>query len=74
MTSVASDAAAFSELLPHYQSNPALYERMELAKAMGEILTNVNDKIYIEQRGDGKSRELRLMLNREPQEQKSATP
>jgi membrane protease subunit HflK len=72
VTSVASDASAFSELLPHYQSNPALYERMELAKAMGEILTNVNDKIFISQRGDGKSRELRLMLNREPMEQKSA--
>ena len=74
VTSVASDATAFSELLPHYQSNPGLYERMELAKAMGDILTNVNDKIYVAQRGDGKTRELRLMLNREPQEQKSATP
>jgi membrane protease subunit HflK len=74
VTTVASDAAAFSELLPLYQSNPALYERMKLAEAMGEILTNVNDKIFIAQRGDGKSQELRLQLNREPVEPKSTTP
>jgi hypothetical protein len=33
---------------------------------MGRVLTNVSEKIYLPDRADGKSRELRLLLNREP--------
>jgi membrane protease subunit HflK len=65
VTGIQSDAEAFAKLLPQYQSNPQLYAQLELAKAMPQILTNV-DKIFLPQRADGKSRELRLMLNREP--------
>jgi hypothetical protein len=36
------------------------------------VLTNVQDKIFLPQRADGKTRELRLMLNREPPEPKPA--
>jgi membrane protease subunit HflK len=71
VTAVQSDAEAFSKLLPQYQSNPQLYAQLELAKAMPQILTNV-DKIFLPQRADGKSRELRLMLNREPPQPRSA--
>jgi hypothetical protein len=39
---------------------------------MSGILTNVQDKIYLPQRADGKPRELRLLLNREPPEQNPA--
>jgi membrane protease subunit HflK len=63
--SVQSDAAAFTQLLPQYEHDPRLYAQLELAKAMPQILTNV-EKIYMPQRADGKARELRLMLNREP--------
>lgn len=69
--SIDADATAFNQLLPRYESDPRLFERMELAKAMSQILTNVQDKIYLADRADGKTRELRLMLNREPQENKS---
>ena len=64
--------AAFTELLPEYRRNPNLFAQLELAKAMTQILTNVQDKIFLPQRADGKPRELRLMLNREPPQPKSA--
>jgi membrane protease subunit HflK len=65
VTSIQSDAEAFTKLLPKYQSNPQLYAQLELGKAMPQIFSNV-DKYFLPQRADGKPRELRLMLNREP--------
>jgi hypothetical protein len=65
VTSIQSESEAFVKLLPQYQSNPQLYAQLELAKAMPQILSNV-DKDFLPQRADGKPRELRLMLNREP--------
>ena len=64
--SVSSEADAFTQLLPKYQSNPRLYAELELARTMSIVLTNVQDKIFLPQRADGKPRELRLQLNREP--------
>ena len=72
VSSVASDAEVFTKLLPQYQSNPKLYAQLALAKAMPQVLTNVQDKIFLPQRADGKPRELRLQLNREPPQPKSA--
>jgi membrane protease subunit HflK len=71
VTSIQSDAEAFTKLLPQYQSNPRLYAQLELAKAMPQILANVQ-KDFLPQRPDGKARELRLMLNREPPQPRSA--
>jgi membrane protease subunit HflK len=72
VSSVASDAEAFTKLLPEYKKNPNLFAQLELSKAMAQVLTNVQDKIFLPQRADGKPRELRLMLNREPPQPKSA--
>ena len=72
VTAIESDATAFTELLPKYTGNPNLFAQLELAKAMTQILTNVQDKIFLPQRADGKPRELRVMLNREPPQPKSA--
>jgi membrane protease subunit HflK len=72
VTAVVSDAEAFTKLLPEYRRNPNLFAQMELAKAMTQVLTNVQDKIFLPQRADGKPRELRLQLNREPPQPKSA--
>ena len=72
VTAIESDATAFTELLPKYTGNPNLFAQLELAKAMTQILTNVQDKIFLPQRADGKPRELRLQLNREPPQPKSA--
>ncbi len=71
VTSVESDAEAFKALLPKYEGNPQLYAQLELTKVMAEVLTNVQDKIFLPQRADGKPRELRLQLNREPPQEKS---
>jgi membrane protease subunit HflK len=71
VTSVMSDAEAFAKLKPEYEKNPKLFSEMELAKTMSVVLPNVQDKIYLPQRADGKPRELRLQLNREPPQPKS---
>ena len=74
VTGIESDAEAFKALLPKYAGNPQLYAQLELTKVMAEVLTNVQDKIFLPQRADGKPRELRLQLNREPPQPKSANP
>jgi modulator of FtsH protease HflK len=70
--SITAEAKRFSDLLPKYESNPGLFAQVTLVQAMGPILTNVQDKIFLPERADGKPRELRLMLNREPPEPKTA--
>jgi hypothetical protein len=65
-------SAFTSDLLPKYESNPGLFAQQTLVQAMGPVLTNVQDKIFLPQRADGKPRELRLMLNREPPQPKTA--
>jgi membrane protease subunit HflK len=72
--SITAEAKRFSDLLPKYESNPGLFAQLTLVQMMGPILTNVQDKIFLPQRADGKPRELRLMLNREPPQPKTAAP
>ncbi|MFZ0829102.1 MAG: protease modulator HflK [Verrucomicrobiia bacterium] len=69
---VKADAGAFTDLLPKYESNPNLFVQQRLVEAMSQALTNVQDKIFFSTRADGKPRELRLMLNREPAAPKPA--
>lgn len=71
VTSVQSEAEVFTNLLPQYESNPELFAQLKLAEAMPQILTNA-EKIFLPQRADGKPRELRLLLNREPPQPRSA--
>jgi membrane protease subunit HflK len=70
--SLTAEAKRFSDLLPQYEVNPSLFAQQTLIAAMNGILTNVQDKIFLPQRADGKPRELRLMLNREPPQPKPA--
>jgi len=65
VTSMNADMAAFTNLLAQFKTNTVLYEQMRLAEAMPQILTNA-DKFFLPRRADGKARELRVMLNREP--------
>jgi membrane protease subunit HflK len=66
LDSLGADVQRFQALRPNFERNPELYRQQELVKVMGRVLTNVNDRIYLPDRPDGKSRELRLQLNREP--------
>ena len=61
-----SQAQRFSEILPNYQANPNLFVQQQLNQVLSRVLTNAQDKIFLPERADGKSRELRLLLNREP--------
>jgi membrane protease subunit HflK len=64
---VNAEAERFTALLPKYESNPMLFANLLLNEKIGQVLTNVQDKIYLPERADGKTRELRLQLSREPQ-------
>ena len=70
--SVQADAKAFSDLLPNYEINPALFRQQELVQVMGQALTNVDFKTYLPTTANGKPIELRLLLNREPPGPKNA--
>ena len=48
--------------------------QQQLAQTMGRVLTNVQDKMYLPDRADGKPRELRLLLNRETPKPAPASP
>ena len=43
-----------------------MFVQQRLTEKIGQVLTNVQDKIYLPERADGKTRELRLQLSREP--------
>jgi modulator of FtsH protease HflK len=64
--SITSEAERFGKLLPQYQTNSDLFVQQTFVQAMGQAFTNVQDKFYLPQRADGKPREVRLQLNREP--------
>lgn len=60
---VASRAEQFKELLPQYQRNPELFAQQRLTETVGRVMAGAQEKIFVP---DGKSRELRVLLNREP--------
>jgi membrane protease subunit HflK len=72
--SVKAEAQRFSDLLPRYNANPAVFANILLIDKIGRVLTNVQDKIYLPERADGKTRELRLQLSREPQKPQPSQP
>jgi membrane protease subunit HflK len=71
---VASQAERFRELLPQYQRNPDLFYQQRFTEAMGRSLTNLQGKIFVAQDPSGKSKELRLLLNREPPKIRTEEP
>jgi len=64
---VAAEARSFNDLLPRYQSNQELFQQRLLTDTMQRVLTNAQFKVFLPQRADGKPRELRLQLNKEPE-------
>jgi modulator of FtsH protease HflK len=66
VTNLVASAQQFKDILPYYKQDPSLYVQQTFVQMIGSALTNVEDKWYLPQRGDGRTRELRLMLNREP--------
>jgi membrane protease subunit HflK len=75
--SIRAEADRFEELLPKYRSNPDLFVQLQRAEALSRSMNRVQDAIYLQERGDGLSRELRLLLNRlppKPKPQPATTP
>ncbi len=62
---VAAQADRFNEILPQFQHEPNLFVQQRLTETLGRVFTNVQDKIYVTESPDGKSKELRLLLNRD---------
>jgi membrane protease subunit HflK len=71
VSDMAAQAERFQEILPKYQRYPTLFVEQRLTETLGRVLTNVQDKIFLADSAGGKSRELRLLLNREVQPQET---
>lgn len=63
---VASQAERFNELLPQFAPNPELFAQQRLNETLARVLGTSQEKIFITEGADGKPKELRLLLNREP--------
>jgi membrane protease subunit HflK len=55
----------FNEILPRFRADPQLFVQQRLTETLARVMTNVQDKIYVTESADGKSKELRLLLNRD---------
>jgi membrane protease subunit HflK len=73
VSDVSSRATNFLAILPWYKTNADLFVQQQFNETMGRVLTNLQEKIYVPERMDGKQRDLWLMLNREPPKPSTAT-
>lgn len=67
---LASLAANFDKILPEYNKNPNLFIQKSLSESFSRAFTNA-EKWILPTTTDGKTPELRLMLNREPPKPKT---
>jgi modulator of FtsH protease HflK len=62
---IAAQACRFEEILPQYQRHPELFTQQRLTETLGRVLTNAQEKIFVADAMNGRSKQLRLLLNRE---------
>jgi membrane protease subunit HflK len=67
LSQVTADAKNFQDLLPAYERNPELLRQRLLTETWAKILTPADDKFLFVDRENGNARELRVLLNREPE-------
>jgi len=72
VVAIQAEAKTFTDLLPRFEANRYLFAQQRVVETMAMVLTNVLRAEVLPQRADGKSREVRLMLNDAPPEPKSA--
>ncbi len=69
-TTVVNDAKAnadyLRELLPEYKKHPQLVLQQLYQDAVSEVLEGAQEKIVIQPSADGKAREIRVLINRDP--------
>jgi membrane protease subunit HflK len=68
-----ADADSFTQQLPLYQANPKLFRERRFTEMMSRALTNKLDLFLLSDDPD-KKRELRLLLNSEPQKPSAGVP
>ncbi len=73
LSDVASLATNFVNILPRYETNADVFVQQRFNETMARVLTNVQEKIYVPESVNGKTRDLWLMLNREPPKPSTAT-
>jgi len=73
VSDISSRATNFLSILPWYKTNANLFVQQRFNETMGRVLTNVQEKIFVSERLDGKTRDLWLLLNREPPKPSTAT-
>jgi membrane protease subunit HflK len=64
---VAAEVERFTNNLPAWRSNRDLFVQQLQSDALRIIYTNAQEKVVAPDRNSGRSRELRLQINREPQ-------
>jgi len=62
-----ANAEYLKNLLPEYKKRPELILQKIYQDAVQEVLAGADEKIFIQPAQDGKSREIRIMINRDPQ-------
>ena len=67
----AGEASRFQELLPQYQANPELLLQQRYNEVISRVISNAQERVFLASRPDGQPRELRLLLNRDPNRDKS---
>lgn len=61
-----AEEVIFLAQLPQYQTNPVLFAELQQAKTLRRVISNAEQRFFLPSSVDGRSRELRLLLNREP--------
>ena len=67
LSSIRAESTNFLDRLPAYERNPQLFRQLLLTETWRKVLANAEDKEVMPDDFDGKPRELRLLLNREPE-------
>ncbi|MGB9601229.1 MAG: protease modulator HflK [Limisphaerales bacterium] len=65
---VSADVRLFKSLLPEFKKNPQLFKELRYAEILNRIFTNSIERVVLQEREDGKPRELRILINREPEQ------
>jgi modulator of FtsH protease HflK len=63
---VGAEARQFTSLLPQYEANPGLFTLRWQTETLGRVFTNAQEKFLVAPGPDGRPRQLRLLLSREP--------
>lgn len=61
-----ANAEYYKAILPEYKKHPKLVVQKLYLDAVQEVLENADEKILIEPATEGKDRQIRIMLNRDP--------